>query len=109
MAAGKKAFCGKRLKDCFLKIFCTAKSPYPKTHHPKYTQGVTEWLKTILQQKDSVLHTLLDRKKLEMLLETEGSSFQVPWFGQLMKGPQLIAHLAQIHTWFEAYRIDIEE
>ncbi len=26
-----------------------------------------------------------------------------------MKGPQLIAHLAQIHTWFEAYRIDIDE
>ncbi|QTN96716.1 asparagine synthase (glutamine-hydrolyzing) [Bacillus sp. LJBV19] len=90
-------------------ILYRKKSPYPKTHHPKYTQGVTEWLKTILQQKDSVLHTLLDRKKLEMLLETEGSSFQVPWFGQLMKGPQLIAHLAQIHTWFEAYRIDIEE
>ncbi len=56
-----------------------------------------------------MLHTLLDRKKLEILLETEGSSFQVPWFGQLMKGPRLIAHLAQIHTWFEAYRIDIEE
>ena len=35
----EKASCGKRLKDCFLKIFCTAKSPYPKTHHPKYTQG----------------------------------------------------------------------
>lgn len=25
------------------------------------------------------------------------------------EGPQLIAHLAQIHTWFEAYRIDIDE
>ena len=90
-------------------ILYRKKSPYPKTHHPEYTKGVSEWLKTIRSQKDSVLHTLLDRKQLDQLLETEGSSFKVPWFGQLMKGPQLIAHLAQIHTWFEAYRIDIDE
>ncbi|MCY7777776.1 asparagine synthase (glutamine-hydrolyzing) [Bacillus haynesii] len=85
------------------------KSPYPKTHHPAYTKAVIRWLKSLLEQKDSALYVFLDKKKLERLIETEGASFQVPWYGQLMKGPQLIAHLAQIHTWFETYRIDIEE
>ncbi len=85
------------------------KSPYPKTHHPAYTKAVIRWLESLLEQKDSALYVFLDKKKLERLIETEGASFQVPWYGQLMKGPQLIAHLAQIHTWFENYRIDIEE
>ncbi|MDN5388247.1 MULTISPECIES: asparagine synthase (glutamine-hydrolyzing) [Bacillus] len=85
------------------------KSPYPKTHHPAYTKAVIRWLESLLEQKDSALYVFLDKKKLERLIETEGASFQVPWYGQLMKGPQLIAHLGQIHTWFENYRIDIEE
>lgn len=90
-------------------ILYRKKSPYPKTHHPAYTKAVKRWLASLIQQKDSALHTFLDRKKLDQLIETEGASFQVPWYGQLMKGPQLIAHLAQIHTWFETYRIDIED
>ncbi|MDH6563070.1 asparagine synthase (glutamine-hydrolysing) [Bacillus safensis] len=84
------------------------KSPYPKTHHPAYTQAVKEMLTDCLAQKDSVLHEFLDPHQLKQLIETEGASFHVPWYGQLMKGPQLIAHLAQIHHWFETYRIDIE-
>jgi asparagine synthase (glutamine-hydrolysing) len=85
------------------------KSPYPKTHHPIYTETVSQWLTSLLQKKDSVLYSLLEMKKLQEILDTKGSSFKVPWFGQLMMGPQLLAHLAQIHTWFEEYRIDIEE
>lgn len=67
-------------------ILYRKKSPYPKTHHPEYTKGVSEWLKTIRSQKDSVLHTLLDRKQLDQLLETEAPPSRAPWFGQLMKG-----------------------
>ncbi|MCF7619411.1 asparagine synthase (glutamine-hydrolyzing) [Bacillus sonorensis] len=90
-------------------ILYRKKSPYPKTHHPAYTKAVKRWLASLLKNKDSALHTFLDNKKLNQLIETEGASFKVPWYGQLMKGPQLIAHLAQIHTWFETYRIDIDE
>lgn len=31
------------------------------------------------------------------------------WFGQLMTGPQLMAHLAQIDTWLREYNIQIKE
>lgn len=84
------------------------KSPYPKTHHPEYTKLVVKWLQSILQKKDSVLYELFDQKELRALIQSEGKTFQTPWFGQLMTGPQLLAFLAQIHVWFEAYRINIE-
>ena len=83
------------------------KSPYPKTHHPVYTSLVKNWLEEILQDKSSVLYELFDHKQLRGLVETNGEAFKSPWFGQLMTGPQLLAHLAQIHVWFKDYNINI--
>lgn len=85
------------------------KSPYPKTHHPLYTKLVKNWLKELLNDRSSVLYEFFDAKKLEELVETEGKSFQVPWFGQLMTGPQLLAYLGQVHVWFQHYGIAIKE
>ncbi|MEJ9212385.1 asparagine synthase (glutamine-hydrolyzing) [Bacillus smithii] len=83
------------------------KSPYPKTHHPGYTKIVKEWVSQLLEDRSSIMHELLDKKTLEELVETEGRAFQVPWYGQLMTGPQLLAHLGQIHVWFQDYHIQI--
>ncbi|MFD3447310.1 asparagine synthase (glutamine-hydrolyzing) [Microbacteriaceae bacterium 4G12] len=85
------------------------KSPYPKTHNPYYTKAVTKWLTEILEDRHSMLHVFFDRKQLEELVATEGRAFTVPWFGQLMTGPQLLAYLAQIHVWFKEYNISIKE
>lgn len=85
------------------------KNPYPKTYHPVYTAGVQKWLKEILRDKNSILHELFERQKLEELVESGGSSFKIPWYGQLMAGPQLLAYLGQIHTWFEHYQIQLIE
>jgi asparagine synthase (glutamine-hydrolysing) len=83
------------------------KSPYPKTHHPVYTKIVKEWVSQLLEDRSSILHELFDKKTLHELIETEGRAFQVPWYGQLMTGPQLLAHLGQIHVWFKDYEIQI--
>ncbi|SFB96738.1 asparagine synthase (glutamine-hydrolysing) [Bacillus sp. OV322] len=85
------------------------KSPYPKTHNPVYTERVAMWLKDILEDRNSVLYELFDKKKLGDILESRGAAFKVPWFGQLMSGPQLLAHLAQMHVWFKDYNIGIVE
>ncbi|WP_172655624.1 asparagine synthase (glutamine-hydrolyzing) [Rossellomorea aquimaris] len=85
------------------------KSPYPKTHHPVYTKLVSDWLNEILEDKSSVLYELFDEEKLKEIVATGGSAFQVPWYGQLMTGPQLLAHLAQIHVWFKDYNVEIVE
>lgn len=83
------------------------KSPYPKTHNPQYTEAVTNWLKEILKDKNTVLYEFLNKNELHNLVESGGSSYKEPWFGQLMSGPQLLAHLAQIHIWFKDYNIQI--
>jgi asparagine synthase (glutamine-hydrolysing) len=83
------------------------KSPYPKTHNPRYTEAVTKWLQEILQDKNTVLYEFLNKEELQKLVESKGSSYKEPWFGQLMSGPQLLAHLAQIHIWFKDYNIQI--
>ncbi len=75
------------------------KSPYPKTHHPVYTQKVIEALHEVVHKGDSPLFDLFDRVKIRELVNTEGSSFKTPYFGQLMTGPQLLAHLWQFHIW----------
>ncbi|NHM31700.1 asparagine synthase (glutamine-hydrolyzing) [Neobacillus terrae] len=85
------------------------KSPYPKTHNPHYTKLVQDLLSNALKNKSSVLHELFDYKKLTEIAESGGASFTQPWFGQLMTGPQLLAHLYQIHVWFEEYGINLAE
>ncbi|MFT9820777.1 asparagine synthase (glutamine-hydrolyzing) [Lysinibacillus sp. NPDC056185] len=85
------------------------KNPYPKTYHPIYTAGVQKWLRDIMEDKNSILYELFERQKLIELIESGGSSFKVPWYGQLMAGPQLLAYLGQIHTWFELYNIQLIE
>ena len=85
------------------------KSPYPKTYHPLYTKLVKNWVKELLHDRSSILYEFFDAKKLEELVETEGKSFQAPWFGQLMTGPQLLAYLGQVHVWFQTYGITIKE
>ncbi|MFC7364654.1 MULTISPECIES: asparagine synthase (glutamine-hydrolyzing) [Bhargavaea] len=84
------------------------KSPYPKTHHPAYMKLVKEKLQGILE-KPSPLWEIVSKEKVKEILDSDGSSFKAPWFGQLMTAPQLISHLSQIHTWFDHYSIDIIE
>ena len=84
------------------------KNPYPKTHNPKYTNIVTKLLKKRLKNKNSILYKIFDTEKLNELIETKGESFDSPWFGQLMTGPQLLAFLYQIDIWASIYKIIVE-
>lgn len=83
------------------------KSPYPKTHNPKYTAVVKGMLGDIMKNRSSVLYEFFNEEKLRGIIESEGASFKEPWFGQLMTGPQLLAYLVQLDIWFEEYGIQI--
>ncbi|MFT8317960.1 MAG: asparagine synthase (glutamine-hydrolyzing) [Sporolactobacillus sp.] len=83
------------------------KSPYPKTYHPEYTRAVSAWLQQAINNPASPLLELIDKQKIQSIIDSKGASFKVPWFGQLMSGPQLIAHLAMINEWLETYHVDI--
>lgn len=83
------------------------KSPYPKTYHPTYMNLVKSKLQQIIDDKTSPILEIVSKEKVQDILDSNGSSFKVPWFGQLMTGPQLIAHLGQVNVWMERYGVDI--
>lgn len=80
------------------------KSPYPKTHDPKYMMKVNALLKELLIQKDAPIFHIVRRDKLQLLADQDG---QWPWYGQLMRTPQTIAYMLQINMWLTQYNIDI--
>ena len=88
-------------------IIYRKKSPYPKTHNPIYTEIVCSILKTSLNNKTSPILSLIDKEKVRKIVKTKGSSYKVPWYGQLRAGPQLIAYLIQVNYRLEKYNMDI--
>lgn len=82
------------------------KSPFPKTHNPNYLRAVRTWLLKILADPASPLHQVIDTQAVRTLAQSPTTE-KMPWFGQLMGLPQLLAYLAQINTWMIQYRISI--
>ena len=82
-------------------ILWRKKSPYPKTHNPKYAKAIYDLLKQRLGQ-GGYLASVLDMGKLDDLVNGGGT-----WFGQLMGGPQLIAWLVQLDTWLKSYNVNL--
>ncbi|MCR5653639.1 MAG: asparagine synthase (glutamine-hydrolyzing) [Ruminococcus sp.] len=82
------------------------KSPYPKTHNPVYMEICAERVEKILG-KDTALTELLSKEGIERIIENpEGISS--PWYGQLMKAPQILAYIIELDYWFEEYGVRIE-
>lgn len=86
-------------------ILYRKKSPYPKTFHPAYTSAVSEWLSSILSDETSPILEVLNKEKIKHLVNNKNRLLKTPWFGQLMTGPQLIAHICQIDYWFRHYHV----
>ena len=72
-------------------ILYRKKSPYPKTHHPLYTQIVQTKIERILKEKDGPLFEFINKDRLAEVAKTGGLPAGKPYFGQLMAGPQLLA------------------
>ena len=81
------------------------KSPYPKTHNPFYYQVVSAKVREILKKK-TALTELLSRDGINSLMESE-NSLNAPWYGQLMRTPQILAYIIQLDKWFEEYDVKL--
>ena len=84
------------------------KSPYPKTHNPTYLAKVKGMLSNIMKDNNAPINNILNHDYILEILNTDGSAFSRPWFGQLMTGPQLMAYLCQVNMWLEKYQPKIE-
>ncbi|AGB40781.1 asparagine synthase, glutamine-hydrolyzing [Halobacteroides halobius DSM 5150] len=82
------------------------KNPYPKTFDPAYFEATRSWLLDILNNPNAPLHDLIDQDTVRQFTKVD-QDFDIPWFGQLMRLPQLFAYLIQINIWLEEYNIQI--
>lgn len=76
------------------------KSPYPKTHNPIYFKEVCKMTEEVLKDKSTPLHDMLNINKINELMQNP-DALSEPWYGQLMRGPQVLAYIVQIYYWIK--------
>ena len=82
------------------------KNPYPKTFNPKYLEATRRWLLEIMNNNNAPLLDFIDQEQIRDIADLE-QNFNLPWFGQLMKVPQLFAYLIQTNIWLEEYNVTV--
>lgn len=82
------------------------KSPYPKTFHPVYTRLCADYVRRIFEDNTSAAASLFDRNAVQKLMQRP-ESLAEPWFGQLMRTPQIFAYIIQLDRWFRHYHVKI--
>lgn len=98
----RRAFADELPKD----IVYRKKSPYPKTFHPVYTRLCADYVRRIFEDNTSVAAFLFDRNAVQKLMQRP-ESLAEPWFGQLMRTPQIFAYIIQLDRWFRHYHVKI--
>lgn len=83
------------------------KSPYPKSHHPRYIEHVRQNVKELLNTPSAPIWEIANKETVKNLLETEAAEYTRPWYGQLMNFPQIMAYIYAINVWLDKYGVDI--
>ncbi len=81
------------------------KSPYPKTFHPAYFRRVMELFRQRMERPNGTLSQLVNRESLD-LLAANPDELKEPWYGQLMRTPQIFAWLVMLDAWIEKFHVD---
>lgn len=84
------------------------KSPYPKTFDPAFFARVVQKTEQLLTDHDSVLSSLVNKEYLDTL-KAAPDAMKVPWYGQLMRVPQVYGYLIQLDTVFRKYKLEITD
>lgn len=82
------------------------KSPYPKTFHPVYTRLCADYVRRIFADPNATAASLFDHSAVQKLMQRP-ESLAEPWFGQLMRTPQIFAYIIQLDRWFRHYHVKI--
>jgi asparagine synthase (glutamine-hydrolysing) len=82
------------------------KAPYPKTFDPKFFE-LTRAAATKAVNNGGVLSKIINREYFNELL-TKSPEAAVPWYGQLMRLPQLFAMLWQMDCIFTEYNVELK-
>ena len=92
------------LPDALLK---RKKSPYPKTCSPVYGDIVRRLAMKMVSDTDAPIFDLIDREAVIGIVRSDLNPVDMPWYGQLMAGAQLLGYLWQINAWMRDRNITI--
>ncbi len=81
------------------------KSPYPKTFNPVYLNAVRDMTDAVLDDKQCPLYEMLSVDAVKNLMENPDSLTE-PWYGQLMRAPQVLAYIVQIYVWIRKFNVE---
>ena len=87
------------------RILWRKKSPYPKTHDPRYLSLMRARLCRLMADPSAPIWELVCPDAAAKIAAGE---MDRPWYGQLMTTPQTIAYLCQIDHWLRHYGVDID-
>lgn len=82
------------------------KSPYPKTHNPVYLRLCAQRVEEILSRPHRRINALIDAESVREIIE-HPERITDPWYGQLMKAPQILAYIIEVDYWLENYHISV--
>ncbi len=82
------------------------KSPYPKTHNPIYFKLCADRVQEILSDKTSPLSEILDKDGVQAIIDYP-EKISSPWYGQLMKAPQILAYIIQLDYFLRKNNVSI--
>ncbi|MBR2177265.1 MAG: asparagine synthase (glutamine-hydrolyzing) [Clostridia bacterium] len=83
------------------------KSPYPKTHNPLYFELCATKAREIIYDNTSPLYDIIDPEGVESIIQNP-DQISSPWYGQLMRAPQILAYIIQLDYWFRKNTVSIE-
>lgn len=91
-----------------LPIIKRKKSPFPKTYSNVYLSFVRNALRDIINS-NSVLNQIINLEYLNTLLTLDPNDVSLsPWYGQLMRLPQLFAFIVQLDAIIREFGVTIE-
>lgn len=82
------------------------KSPFPKTFDPAFVEYVKNGARRIMEDQSGVIREIINAEYLKTLLESDLYAAN-PWYGQLMRLPQVFGYLMQLDTLFKAYSVKL--
>lgn len=81
------------------------KSPYPKTHNPNYIAALSQSTLSMLEDRGSPVRPLINVEAVHDLAAGMDRETNIPWFGQLMNAPQLLAYILQVNYWLRSFSV----
>ncbi|MCD7775720.1 MAG: asparagine synthase (glutamine-hydrolyzing) [Clostridiales bacterium] len=92
-------------RDLPTSIVWRKKSPYPKTFNPIYFDEICKMTETVLSDKTGPLSEMLNADTVRALMKNP-DALKEPWYGQLMRGPQVLAYIVQIYYWIKDNNVE---